>query len=225
MKNLILIGIATTMFIACSNKAKSVNSDSSSDSVSIAESSVQPNTAKTFILTEEGVGSLKMMQPFKDMSKSEEGLYNKVEKDSYVEESSDVTIYDYTLYWDDEKVASFALMDEKGPIVMLNVYSPRVSLENGVKIDTSLRDFVKLKGVKATANEDVMGEAPHGYDAWIAFGKISVHGWWSWGVDILTEQGKAKAATATMDKTVRLLPEDIKPEAKISSFCVYRKDE
>lgn len=225
MKNLILIGIATTMFIACNNKAKSVNSDSSSDSVSIAESSVQPDNAKTFILTEDGVGSLKMMRPFKDMSKSDEGLYNKVEKDSYVDESSGITIYDYTLYWDEEMVASFNLTATNAPIVMLYVYSTRVSLENGVKTESSLRDFLKLKGVNATAGEDMMGESEFGYEAWIALGKICVYGWWSLGEDILTEQGKAKAATAEINKPAKLHPDDIKPEAKISSFCVYRKDE
>lgn len=224
MKNLILIGIATTMFIACSNKAKSVNSDSSSDSVSIAESSLQSDNAKTFILTEEGVGSLKMMQPFKDMSKSDEGLYNKVEKDSYVDESSGITIYDYTLYWDEEKVAGFTLNGAKAPIVMLYVYSPRISLENGMKTGDALHYFLKVDGVKAKAEEDVMGESEFGYEAWIALGKICVYGWWS-GEDILTEQGKAKAATAEINKPVKLLPDDIKPEAKISSFCVYRKDE
>lgn len=226
MKQLFLIGIATIIFVACNgSKAKSVNSETSSDSVSIAESAAQANTAKTFILTEEGVGSLKMMQPFKDMSKSDEGLYNKVKKESYVDEPSGMTVYDYTLYWDDEKVADFSLLDEKGPIVMLTVYSPRVSLANGVKIDMSLRDIVKLDGVNARVSEDVTEEAPHGYEAWIAFGKICVYGWWFWDEDILTKQGKAKAARATDGKHLKLLPEDIKPEAKISGLCVYRKDE
>ncbi len=66
MKNLIFISIVTMMLVACNvSKAKSVNSETSSDSVSIAESAAQVNTVKTFILTEEGVGSLKMMKPFK----------------------------------------------------------------------------------------------------------------------------------------------------------------
>ncbi len=66
------------MLVACNgNKTKSANSETSANSVSVAESAAQVNDTKTFILTEEGVGSLKMMQPFKDMSKSDEGLYNK----------------------------------------------------------------------------------------------------------------------------------------------------
>lgn len=223
MKNLFLISIATMMLVACNgNKAKSANSEIPSDSVSVAENAVQTNNAKTFVLTEEGVGSLKMMQPFKDMSKSDEGLYNKVKKESYVDESSGMTVYDYTLYWDEERVAGFSLNGAKAPIVMLHIYSPRISMANGVRTGMSMRDFMKLEGAKAEGGEAM----DWNYGVSISIGKIHAFGWWMGeGGDILTEQGKSKAGSASLGESAKLIPEDILPDVTVTDLCVYRKDE
>lgn len=225
IKNLYLSCIMVMMLFSCNGKAtKSADTEVSSDLVATIENAEQANAAKIFILTEEGVGSLKMMQPFNDMSKSDEGLYNKVTKESYVDESGGVTLYDYMLYMDEEMVAGFTLSVEKAPIVMLHVYSPRVLMENGVKTGTLLRDFLGKGGVEANAEGDIMGDSGVGYSAWISLGKICVYGWWS-SEDILTERGRAKATSAEMGNPTILFPEDIKPGAEISDICVYRKDE
>ena len=225
MKNLCLSCTIVVMLVACSgNGARSVNSGASSGSISTDESAGQTNIAKTFILTEDGVGSLKMMQPFNDMFNSNEGLYNRVTKESYVDESSGMTVYYYTLYMDEEMVASFSLPGAKSPIVMLHVYSPRVSMENGVKTGTLFRDFLRKKGAKAKVEEDIIGDSELGYSAWISLGKIVLYGWWS-SEDILTEQGRNKAASVEFNNPAELLPEDIKPEVEITDMCIYRKDE
>lgn len=223
MKNLFLISIATMMLVAFNgNKAKSANSETSADSVSVAESAAQANDTKTFILTEEGVGSLKMMQPFKDMSKSDEGLYNKVKKESFVDESSGMTVYDYTLYRDEEMVAGFSLTDAKAPIVMLHIYSPRISMTNGIRTGMSMRDFVKQEGAKAEGGEGM----DWNYGVSISIGKIHAFGWWMGeGGDILTEQGKSKSGSASLGEFAKLVPEDILPDATVTDLCVYRKDE
>lgn len=223
MKHLFLISIVMMMLIACNgNKNKSASSETASDSVLAVDGSVQANNAKTFTLTEEGVGSLKMMQPFKDMSQSGEGLYNKVTMDSFVDESSGTTVYDYTLYQDEERVAGFSLTGKNAPIVMLNVYSPRIAMSNGVKVGMLMRDFMKQEGASAEAGSAM----DWNYGVSIAIGKIHAFGWWSGeGGDILTEKGQGKAATADYGAQVKLLPEDILPDAEVTDLCVYRKDE
>lgn len=225
MKTLYLISFAVLMLMACSgNKVNSRNSDAAVDSVAEVENVAQESTGKTFVLTEKGVGSLRMMRPFKDMSKSDEGLYNRVKIHSYVEESSLTKFYEYTLYWDEEKVANFTLPNSKSPIRTLHVYSPRVTLANGTKVGDSLREFVKKKGVKASAENDEIGSSYFGYVPWISLGKICVAGWWS-DEDILNEEAKEKARKSEMGTKIILGPEDIKPEMKITDLCVYRKDE
>lgn len=223
MKDLFLFSIATMILVACNgNTNKSANSETSANSVSVAESAVQVNDTKTFILTEEGVGSLKMMQPFKDMSTSDEGLYNKVKKESFVDESSGMTVYDYTLYWDEEMVASFSLTDAKAPIVMLHIYSPRILMTNGIRTGMSMRDFLKQEGAKAAGGEGM----DWNYGVSVSIGKIYAFGWWMGeGGDILTEQGKSKSDSASLGESAKLVPEDILPDVTVTDLCVYRKDE
>lgn len=221
MKKLLLISVATMALAACSgNKTESTKAETSSDTTVVEENAKQANAA--FVLTENGVGSLEMKKPFNDMSKSDEGLYNKVTKESYTDEASGVKVYDYTLYMDDEKVAGFTLAGEKAPIEMLHIYSPRISMANGAHPGMLMRDFVKLEGANAEGGEGM----DWNYEVPVYVGKIFAYGWWMGeGGDILTEQGKSKAGSASMGESVKLTAEDFLPEVTVTDLCVYRKDE
>lgn len=223
MKQLFLISLAALMLVACKgNKAQSTDAGNMPDATSASSNEAQANDAKTFVMTEDGAGSLKMMQPFKDMSESDEGLYNKVEQDSWVDEASGMTVYGYTLYQDEEKVAGFSLTGAEAPIVMLHIYSPRISMPNGARTGMLMRDFMKLKGAKAEGGEGM----DWNYGVSISIGKIHAYGWWMGeGGDVLTEQGKNKAGSAGLGDYAKLVPEDILPDATVTDLCIYRKDE
>lgn len=176
----------------------------------------------SFTLTEEGVGSLKMKQPFTDMSKSDEGLYNRVEIQKYEDEASGAIITDYTLYMDNEKVAGFYLSESEPVIGMLHIYSPRISMVNGAKPGMSMCDFMELDGVSASVGEGMDFE----YEVSIALGNICAYGWWLGdGSDILTDEGMEKAQGAAEGEFIDLTVDDVLDEAVVTDLCVYRKDE
>lgn len=99
-----LIAMAMCLF-SCSNSQKKVNADPSAVQT---EEGVNAGV-KSFILTDNGVGSLQMKHPFKNMSDTDEGLYNKVEKGTFYYEPAAMTLQTYTLYLDDVQVADFSL--------------------------------------------------------------------------------------------------------------------
>lgn len=221
MKNLILISIVTMLMVACGNsKTKSVTTGNNTDAVVTEESVEQTKVAKHFIMTKDGVGSLKMKQPFKDMSQSGEGLYNKVKKEPFYDEPSGITFQLYTLYLEDVKVAGFMIEHPNSPIEELTVTSPNVSLMNGIKIGMTIREAMAVEGVKAKASYDEVGDLGVGAmievkSEGIAFGD------YYWGGKEISAKGKAKFDKLTMENnTIDLLPEDFKPEARVDYLII-----
>lgn len=223
-----LIAIAMCLF-SCSNSKKQANTDPS-----VVQAEVEANAGvKPFILTEDGVGSLKLKQPFKNMADTDERLYNKVKKEPYCDESSGMDFICYTLYCDDVEVANFMLEKQLSPIEELTVTSPYVSLENGVKIGMPLREALTKKGMKAMIMYDEMFDQGTVH---IAYGKNLRINVVNEELDDLTEQTKMKALAMTANgdliktselegKSIQLTPEDFKPEAKVTRFYIDRRFE
>lgn len=223
-----LIAIAMCLF-SCSNSKKQANVDPS-----VVQAEVEANAGvKPFILTEDGVGSLRMKHPFKNMSDTDEGLYNKVEKGTFYYEPAAMKLQTYTLYCDDVEVANFMLEKQLSPIEELTVTSPYVSLENGVKVGMPLREAVTKKGMEAMIMYDEMFDQGIVY---IAYGKNLRINVVNEELDDLTEQTKMKALAMTANgdlaktselegKSIQLTPEDFKPEAKVACFYIDRRFE
>lgn len=215
MKKQLLILSYALVFILCScgnNKSHSNENPANTDS-----SAVDCNT-KNFIVTKDGVGSLKKHEPFVDMSQSEEGLYNKVKKASYYDEPSDMTFDSYTLYLDDTEVATFLQETPTSSILNLKITSPYVSLSNGIKIGMLARDVLDKEGVTASASFDEMGETELGALISINFAGIELTDY-CWGKEELTSQGIKKIPSLTIDNSsVNLEKSDFKHEAKIPCF-------
>ena len=124
---------------------------------------------KTFILEETGVGSLRKDKPFMDMSQSPEGLYNRVEIDSFEDVSSGLMIQSYYFYLDDEYVGMFSTYDIDRPIPTLYFATPRVTLDNGVTVGDKLCDVLQKEGMKAYGTPDYLGESPININLYIVY--------------------------------------------------------
>lgn len=182
-------------------------------------------------LTEDGVGSLKMLQPFSDMSSGDEGLYNNIQKSLFYDERNMDKYQIYTLYLNEEKVANFMTESEESPIDQLGIYSPRIALDNGVKVGMPLRDAIKKDGVDASIIFDESWNSPVlciRYGEHITIGEYGAN-------ENLSESGEMKAAELhfdgefeTLDKLlvakIEVEPEDIKEDAVVSVLFVDRRD-
>lgn len=215
MKKQLLILSYALIFIFCS--CGNSKSHSKENPVNTDSSAVNRNP-KNFIVTKDGVGSLKKHEPLVDMSQSEEGLYNKVKKASYYDEPSDITFDSYTLYLDDTEVATFLQETPTSSILNLKITSPYVSLSNGIKIGMLVRDVLDKEGVTASASFDEMGETELGALISINFAGIELTDY-CWGKEELTSKGMKKIPSLTIDNSsVNLDKSDFKHEAKISCF-------
>lgn len=180
---------------------------------------------KSFVLTKRGVGSLVLGKPFKNMSNSDEGLYNRVEEDSYFDEPSGCNIYTYTLYWDNTQIAYFQTVNNKDESIrQLTIYSPYVSLSNGIKIGMPIREAFKLKGVKGFACYDPMEETECKYTVGVLCEQINLLDLYYGGCDLLTETANSKASNLDyINDTMNLHANDFKPDAKVACFIVGNK--
>lgn len=215
MKKQLLILSYAFVFILCScgnSKSHSKENQVNTDSVA-----VDCNT-KSFIVTKDGVGSLKKHEPFVDMSQSEEGLYNKVKKASYYDEPSAMTFDSYTLYLNDVEVATFLQETPTSSILNLRITSPYVSLSNGIKIGMLVKDVLDKEGVTASASFDEMGETELGALISINFEGIELTDSY-WDKEGLTANGMKKIHSLTIDNSsVNLDKSDFKHESKIPCF-------
>lgn len=239
MKQILVVNfiVITMIVISCGNRSKNLSSNGTSDSLAVLENELTSggNVAKTFALTKDGMGSLQLKHAFNDMSASDEGLYNKVEKETFYDESSGMTFQSYTLYLGDVEVATFMLEKESSPIEQITITSPNVYLKNGVKVGMPLREVLSKDGINAALVYDP--EADSGILN-IKCGKGLFVGlqYGNNGQNELSEKGKAKAVTLTTngdlmklseveEKEIPLSPEDFKPEAKVTCFCIDRRFE
>lgn len=183
------------------------------------------------ILTEDGVGSIKMLQPFSDMSSSDEGLYNNIEKSLFYDERNTDKYQVYVLYLDEKKVAKFMVASETSPIDQLSIYSSAIALENGVKVGMPLRDVIKKEGVDASIIYDESWDEAVLY---IRYGEHITIGEYG-DNENLAVSGEQKASTLRFDGDLETLkklqtarievePEDIKEDAVVSVLFVDRRN-
>lgn len=178
---------------------------------------------QTYVVTENGIGSLVFGKPFADNSASGEGLYNRVEKKASDDRYAEAGIYDYTLWMNDEKVAVFTATAASPEIAAVTVYSPRVSLSNGVCPTMPLREAGNKKGVEMTAMYDEMGESPAGYYVSVTCDGASVV--LGDETKLLTEQGRKKCeALSSTNCEIKLQPEDFDRDAKVEALLVFKRN-
>ncbi len=215
MKKQLLILSYVLVFALCScgnNKSRPQDNLATVDSLTV------DCNPKNFIVTTDGVGSLKKHKPFVDMSQSDEGLYNKVKKSSYYDEPSGMTFDSYTLYLDDTEVATFLQETPTSSILNLKITSPYVSLSNGIKIGMLVRDALDKEGVSASASFDEMGETELGALISINFAGIELTDEY-WGKEELNANGMKKIPSLTIDNSsVDLDKSDFKAKSKIPCF-------
>ena len=213
MKISILLCASVFILCACGN-----SKSQSKETLMNTDSLETDCTIKSFIVTKDGVGSLKKNEPFTDMSQTNEGLYNKVKKTSYYDEPSGMTFDSYTLYLNDTEVANFLQETLTSPILNLRITSPYVSLSNGIKIGMFVRDVLDKEGVTASASYDEMGETELGALISINFAGVELTDIY-WDKEGLTANGMKKVHSLTMDNSsVNLEKSDFKPESKIPCF-------
>ncbi len=122
---------------------------------------------KNFTLSPTGAGGLRVGQTFTDMSDSDEGLYNRVEKNKRDWDGD--TYYDVNLYWDDENVATISYCSASPVPEYVMFYSNRVTLPQGIKTGMPVREAIK-KGLKFYVHEDAAGVTDTGYYAEMTVG-------------------------------------------------------
>lgn len=189
------------------------------------------NCQSGWILDDDGVGSLKMLKTFSDMSSSDEGLYNRIEKSRYVDERNLAEFQRYILFRDNEVVAQFSILGGTAPIDQLIITSPDIALRNGVHAGMSLREAIMQDGVEASIIYD---ESWNEAVLYIRYGdhiRIGEYG----DNKNLTESGERKAASLvfdgemeTLDRLVKanipVKPEDIREDAVVSCLFVDRRN-
>ena len=105
--------------------------------------------SKNFILTKDGVGSLRKDRVFVDQSKSQEGLYNRVYKE-VIEDELDGNAEIYTLCWNHIVVARFRLEEYmQGKPQTIAICSPDISTAEGLKVGMSVSKISKDPKFKA----------------------------------------------------------------------------
>lgn len=105
--------------------------------------------SKNFILTKDGVGSLRKDRAFVDQSKSQEGLYNRVYKE-VIEDELDGNAEIYTLCWNNIVVAHFRLEEYmQGKPQTIAICSPDISTAEGLKVGMYVSEISKDPKFKA----------------------------------------------------------------------------
>ena len=214
----ILWCISALMLCACGN-----SKPQSKDNIVNKDSLTTNDTKESFIVTKDGVGSLRNNKPFTDMSQNNDALYNKVKKASFYDEPNGITFDSYTLYLDDTEVANFLQETPTSPIQNVIITSPYVSLSNGVKIGMSIRDVLDKEGVTASALYDEIGDTELDAIISVYFADIELNSYY-WGKGELTNSGMKKIRTLTMENnSVNLTKYDFKPESKVLGFYLPRE--
>ena len=176
-----------------------------------------------FVATADGIGSLVFGKPFADNSNSGEGLYNRVEKKASNDRYAEAGMYDYTLWWNDEKVAVFTVTSASPELYSILVYSPRVSLENGLCPTMSVREAGKKKGVEMTAMYDEMGGSQDSY--FISVTCDNANAVFDDESKLLSDQGRKKCgALNSTNSEIKLQPEDFSKDAKIDALLVFKRN-
>lgn len=182
---------------------------------------------KTFILEETGVGSLRKDKPFMDMSQSPEGLYNRVEIDSFEDVSSGMIIQSYYFYYDDEYIGMFSVDDIDNPIPTLYFATPRVTLDNGVTVGDKLCDILRKEGMKAYGTPDYMGESSLGMDMYISYRDAIYVGFdpeTALKPEVLARAQEKLANINDYDLKVEFTADDFQPEAEVTALYLMKSE-
>lgn len=185
------------------------------------------DSGKTFILDETGAGSLRKDKPFMDMSQSPEGLYNRVEIDSFEDVSSGMMIQSYYFYLDDEYVGMFSIDDIDHPIPTLYFATPRVTLDNGVTVGDKLCDVLQKEGMKAYGTPDYMGESPINIELYIVYRDAIYVGFdpeTALKPDVLAVVQQKLSNMDDYDLRLELTPDDFRPEAEVTAMQLMKSE-
>lgn len=182
---------------------------------------------KTFILEETGVGSLRKDKPFMDMSQSPEGLYNRVEIDSFEDVSSGMIIQSYYFYYDDEYIGMFSVDDIDNPIPTLYFATPRVTLDNGVTVGDKLCDVLQKEGMKAYGTPDYLGESPININLYIVYRDAIYVGFdpeTALKPEVLARAQQKLADMEDYDLKLEFTPDDFRPEAEVTVLQLMKSE-
>ncbi len=139
-----------------------------------------------FTLTSSGVGSLQIKKPFTDMSASDEGLYNRVEK--VKRDWDNDTYYDVYLYWDDNMIASLSFYEAKPIPEYIIFYTDRITLPQGLKTGMPIKEAIE-KGLDFRVQEDMEGSISEtGYYANMQIGPYECNTFMNISPEIFTKK-------------------------------------
>lgn len=112
---------------------------------------VEHRGGKAYFVADYGkTGSLQLGEAFVDNSNSDEGLYNRIERTETADCQGEKA-YNLNLYMNDEHVGHIYYIPSQPELKAYTIFTPRVSLPNGIHPGMSLREAMEGGEVYATA--------------------------------------------------------------------------
>ncbi len=180
-----------------------------------------------FTLTPQGVGSLQTDSLFRDMSASDEGLYNRLQVDEW-EDQRGRKMQNLTMYWNDELVATATIRKSDGILGEIYFHSPRIAWPDGLYHGMPLSEALE-KGLIAMVSEDALGEETDTGFYWTVMENAArkIHYIISVGVDASPDQFLPEAWERITEEFANLPgtspvvgPADLKPDNGVTLTCI-----